>query len=62
MGGNETNLIELIQRMADRLKSRSYPNLELMTHVLEGEGHASAYAASLSRALCMLYNPDWMIR
>jgi predicted alpha/beta superfamily hydrolase len=58
-GGNESDLLEPIQRLVDHLQSRKYPRLELQTHFFEGEGHASAYAASVSRALCVLYNEEW---
>ena len=54
-GGLESDLHESIQRMVDRLRSRAYPGLDLQTHVFEGEGHSSAYAASVSRALRILY-------
>jgi len=54
-GGRETDLLEPIQRLMERLRSRGYPRLEQLTHVFEGEGHSSAYAASVSQALCVLY-------
>jgi predicted alpha/beta superfamily hydrolase len=54
-GGQESDLHEPIQRMVDRLRSRGYPGLEVQTHVFEGEGHSSAYAASVGRALRVLY-------
>jgi len=55
MGALESDLHEPIQRMVDRLRSRGYAGLEVQTHVFEGEGHESAYAASVSRALRVLY-------
>ena len=54
-GSNETDLLEPLRRMLACLQSRMYPSLELMNYVFEDEGHSSAYAASVSRALCMLY-------
>jgi predicted alpha/beta superfamily hydrolase len=57
-GSNETDLLESLQRMVKCLQSRMYPGLELLTHVFENEGHSSAYAAAVSRALCMLYYED----
>lgn len=60
VGGCESDLLEPVQRMVNRLRSRRYPGLEVLTHVFEGEGHSSAYAASVSRALCVLYNEDWL--
>jgi predicted alpha/beta superfamily hydrolase len=59
-GSNEKKLCAAMKRMADRLSSREYPGLELETWLFEGEGHASVYAASVSRALCVLYNKDWL--
>jgi predicted alpha/beta superfamily hydrolase len=59
-GGNESDRVERMQRMVDCLRSRRYPGLEVLTHVFEGEGHSSAMAASVSRALCVLYNEDWL--
>jgi len=54
-GGEESDLHGPIQRMVDRLGSRGYPGLELQIDVFEGEGHSSAYAAAVSRALRVLY-------
>ena len=54
-GGLEPDLLEPLQRMAGRLRSRGYPGLDLLTHVIDGEGHSSAYAAAVSRALRVLY-------
>lgn len=54
-GGLETDLHEPIRRMVDQLRSRGYHGLDLQTHVFDGEAHSSAYAASISRALRMLY-------
>jgi uncharacterized protein len=59
VGGKEAELLEPVQRMADRLHSRGYPSLEVLTHVIEGEGHSSAYAPAVSRALCVLYDQRW---
>jgi hypothetical protein len=59
-GSREADLLEPVQRILDRLRSRGYPGLEVLNHVFEGEGHSSAYAASVSRALCVLYNEDWL--
>jgi predicted alpha/beta superfamily hydrolase len=57
-GSEETGLLEPIQRIAELLQSRRYPGFESRTHVFADEGHASAYAASVSRALRMLYYAD----
>lgn len=58
-GGRESDVIEPMQRMADRLRSRGYPGLEVLTQVFEDEGHRSATAAAVSRSLCVLYNENW---
>ena len=54
-GGGESELLEPVQRMADRLRSRGYPGLEVVTRVFEGEGHVSAHGAAASWALRGLY-------
>jgi predicted alpha/beta superfamily hydrolase len=59
-GGREADTLAPMQRMVDRLRSRGYPGLGVRTHVFEGEEHSSAYAASVSRALRILYNEDWL--
>jgi predicted alpha/beta superfamily hydrolase len=60
VGSRETELVDQVQRLADRLRSRSYPGLEVVTHVFEGEGHRSAMAAAVSRALAVLYDERWL--
>jgi len=57
-GGLEPDLLETVQRLADRVRSRGYPRLEVLVHVIEGEGHSSAYPAAVSRALGVLYYED----
>ncbi len=59
-GGLETDQHEPVQRLVDRLRSRGYPGLELRSQVFEGEGHSSAYAASVAHALAVLYNEKWL--
>jgi predicted alpha/beta superfamily hydrolase len=54
-GSKETDLVEDLQRMVACLRSRMYPGLEVLTHVFEDEGHVSAGAAAISRALKILY-------
>ena len=54
-GSLETEVQERVQRMVDHLQSRAYRQLNLHSHTLENEGHASAYAASVGRALQVLY-------
>ena len=45
-----------MKKMSEQLLLRNYPNLELETHIFENETHESCYAASISRALKVLYN------
>ncbi len=54
-GALESDLLGDMQRLVERLRSRAYPGLDLQTHVFDGEGHTSVYAAAISRALRMLY-------
>lgn len=58
-GGREPEVVEPMRRMADRLRSRGYPGLDVSTHVFPGEGHGSGMAAAISRALCVLYDEGW---
>jgi predicted alpha/beta superfamily hydrolase len=48
-------VVGLVNRMAETLESRAYPGLEINTQVFDGEGHRSAYAASVMRAFTWLY-------
>jgi len=57
-GGLESDLHEPLQRMANRLRSRQYPGLRMQTYIFQDEGHQSAYAASVSRALRGLYGGE----
>jgi predicted alpha/beta superfamily hydrolase len=57
-GDLEKELHEPFQRMVDRLRSRQYQGLQLQVHIFESEDHESAYAASVSKALRMLYPGD----
>ena len=45
-------------KMAERLRSRGYPNLRLTEHVFEGETHLSVVPATLSRGLRALFAPE----
>lgn len=54
-GSLETDILEPLQRMAARLRSRRYPSLAVQTLIFEGEGHESAYAAAASVAIRLLY-------
>lgn len=57
-GSNESDLLGPLRRMVECLQSLMYPGLEVLTYVFEDEGHSSAYAAAVSRALCVLYYED----
>ena len=52
---DEPDSLDFLRRMVACLQSRMYPGFEVLTHVFEDEGHSSAYAASVSQALRMLY-------
>jgi hypothetical protein len=54
-GELETDLHDPIRRLVDRLRSRAYPGLTLIERTLQAEDHESGYAASVSRALRLLY-------
>ena len=54
-GGLEEQWMSGVKEMADLLKSRNYPSLDVRTHVIDGEWHASAYPASIMRAFVALY-------
>ena len=49
-------MINNMKKISEQLLSRNYPNFELETHIFENESHESCYAASISRALKVLYN------
>lgn len=53
--GSLEEMCEPFERLANQLRSRSYPNLNLKTWTFDGEGHSSVYAAAVSRALRELY-------
>ena len=57
VGGLESeSYINNMNKMAELLRSRKYPNLELETVIFENETHGSIYQAAISRALKMLYS------
>ena len=47
--------IDGVRKMAEVLESRSYPNLDVWTHVFEDEDHTSGAPASVMRAFKVLY-------
>ncbi|MBN1819172.1 MAG: alpha/beta hydrolase [Prolixibacteraceae bacterium] len=54
-GLEDQNSITGLNEMANLLKSRNYPNLDVRTQVFEGEWHGSAGPASIMRAFINLY-------
>ena len=57
VGGLESeSYINNMQKMAQQLRSRNYPNFELETIVFENETHGTTGPASLCRGLKILYN------
>ncbi|MCJ7553342.1 MAG: alpha/beta hydrolase-fold protein [Ignavibacteriaceae bacterium] len=55
-GGLESeSYINNMNKMAELLRSRKYPSLEIETVIFENETHGSIYQAAISRALKMLY-------
>jgi predicted alpha/beta superfamily hydrolase len=55
-GGLESvSMIENMKKMADSLRSRNYPLLELETVLFEDETHSSCVPAAVSRAFQVLY-------
>lgn len=59
-GRCEAELCVQLTQLVERLQARGYPDLEIQTHIFEGEGHASAMAAAISKALCILYYPEML--
>lgn len=56
VGGLESDsYIKNMNRMAELLRSREYPNLEIESMIFKNETHGSIYQATISRALKMLY-------
>jgi predicted alpha/beta superfamily hydrolase len=56
VGGLESEkYINNMNKMADLLRSRDYPNFELETLIFENETHGSTVSASIGRGLKMLY-------
>ena len=56
VGGLESDsYIKNMNRMAELLRSREYPNLEIESMIFKNETHGSIYQAAISRALKMLY-------
>ena len=57
VGGLESEkYINNMNKMAELLRSRNYPNFELETLIFENETHGSTVSASIGRGMKMLYN------
>lgn len=54
-GLEDKNWITGLNEMANLLKSRNYPSLDVRTQIFEGEWHGSAGPASIMRAFINLY-------
>ncbi len=48
-------MVEDLERLAQRLKGRSYASLELMTRVFPDEDHDSVFPAAFARGLRRLF-------
>ncbi len=56
VGGLESkSYINNMNKMAELMRSRNYPNLKMETVIFENETHGSIYQAALSRALKTIY-------
>jgi predicted alpha/beta superfamily hydrolase len=55
-GALENRTADHLNKMADKLLSRNYKNLNLETFIFENESHVTCYPAALSRGLVELFN------
>jgi predicted alpha/beta superfamily hydrolase len=55
IGGDESEELSLFKNLTTTLKTHAYPNLQLETHIFEGENHLSVVEATFSRGLRFLY-------
>ena len=56
VGGLESeSYINNMNKMAELMRSRNYPNLKMETMIFENETHGSIYQAAISRALKVIY-------
>lgn len=55
--GSEENpdMIANLYEMVTSIKLQNYPNLRLMSYIIEGESHSSGYAEGFNRALMVIY-------
>jgi hypothetical protein len=51
------SMVGPFKNLTTALTCRAYPNLQLETHIFEGENHVSVLEATLSRGLRFLYAP-----
>jgi predicted alpha/beta superfamily hydrolase len=52
-----SRMVSNVDEIARRLRSRAYPNLELSTHVFDGETHLSVLPANFGWGIRWLYGP-----
>ncbi|XMB86045.1 alpha/beta hydrolase-fold protein [Mycoplasmatota bacterium WC44] len=48
-------MVDNVEKLADVLRGRNYPSLELVTHIFENETHLSVIPATMSRGLRELF-------
>jgi predicted alpha/beta superfamily hydrolase len=54
----EAAMVSNVRKMAERLRSRGYPSLELHTRYIDGETHISAVPTNFSWGLRVLFGAD----
>lgn len=52
-------MVDNVEKLADLLRGRNYPSLELVTHIFENETHLSVIPATMSRGLRELLKLMW---
>ena len=55
IGADEGEHVRRLKNLATALRSHAYPNLQLESHIFEGENHYSVVQATFSRGLKFLY-------
>ena len=55
---DDSRMVSNTVEMAERLRTRGYPNLRLTEHVFESETHLSVIPATMSRGLRALFAAD----
>ena len=52
-------MVTNVETMAERLRSRSYPSLDLTTFIADGESHTTVVSVALTRGLRKVVGPAW---